>query len=112
LKARPNIFFAGQITGVEGYTESMAVGLIAAKNAARLLRGQAPLVVPDDTMIGALIRYITHPQQKNLQPINANWGIIAGSAELMRLEKEERRKIQAARALKSIAETFPAPIVV
>lgn len=111
LKARPNVFFGGQLTGVEGYTESMATGLIAAKNAARFLRGMAPLELPDDTMIGALIRYITHPEQKNLQPINANWGIIATSAELMALEKDERRAEQARRALASIRQAF-APVVV
>lgn len=106
LKARPNIFFGGQLTGVEGYTESMATGLIAAKNAARLLRGEQPIVIPDDTMIGALIRYITHPEQKNLQPINANWGIISSPPEIMKLQKDLRRSELSARALKSIATTF------
>ncbi|HEY9793011.1 MAG TPA: methylenetetrahydrofolate--tRNA-(uracil(54)-C(5))-methyltransferase (FADH(2)-oxidizing) TrmFO [Candidatus Obscuribacterales bacterium] len=102
LKARPNVFFGGQLTGVEGYTESMATGLIAAKNAARLFRGEEPLVLPDDTMIGALIRYITHPEQKNLQPINANWGIIAMSPEVAALDKEQRRLKSAEGSLASI----------
>lgn len=106
LKARPNIFFGGQLTGVEGYTESMATGLIAGKNAARLLKGEAPLVVPDDTMIGSLIRYITHPDQKNLQPINANWGIIPQPPDVAALQKDERRSELSKRALKSIATVF------
>jgi methylenetetrahydrofolate--tRNA-(uracil-5-)-methyltransferase len=109
LKARPNVFFGGQITGVEGYTESMATGLIAAKNAARLLRGEDPITVPDDTMIGALIRYITHPEQKNLQPINANWGIIYAPPELENMhkrDKDKRRTELSKRALQSIAVTF------
>jgi methylenetetrahydrofolate--tRNA-(uracil-5-)-methyltransferase len=106
LKARPNVFFGGQLTGVEGYTESMATGLIAAKNAARLLRGQAPLVLPDDTMIGALIRYITHPEQKNLQPINANWGIINMSPDVAALDKEKRRQRSHELALKSLKRCF------
>ncbi len=106
LKARPNIFFGGQLTGVEGYTESMGTGLIAAKNAARLLRGEELLVLPDDTMLGALIRYITHPDQKNLQPINANWGIIKSPADVMSLPKDKKRAELRARALKSIATTF------
>jgi methylenetetrahydrofolate--tRNA-(uracil-5-)-methyltransferase len=102
LKSRPNIFFGGQLTGVEGYTESMATGLIAAQNAARLLRGEQPIVMPDDTMIGALIRYITHPEQKNLQPINANWGIIATPPESQTLRKEERRQKAHEQALQSV----------
>lgn len=112
LKARPNVFFGGQLTGVEGYTESMATGLIAAKNAARLLRGEAPVVVPDDTMLGSLIRYITHPEQKNLQPINANWGIIYQPPDVMALQKDARREELSRRALKSIGTTFGAPAAV
>lgn len=112
LKARPNVFFGGQLTGVEGYTESMATGLIAAKNAARFLRGEAPVVVRDDTMIGALIRYITHPEQKNLQPINANWGIIYQPPDVMALQKDARREELSKRALKSIGTTFGAPAAV
>jgi methylenetetrahydrofolate--tRNA-(uracil-5-)-methyltransferase len=111
LKARPNVFFGGQLTGVEGYTESMATGLIAAKNAARLFRGEEPLIVPDDTMIGALIRYITHPEQKNLQPINANWGIIAMSPEVAALDKEQRRLQSAEHALASIKRCFDRAMV-
>jgi methylenetetrahydrofolate--tRNA-(uracil-5-)-methyltransferase len=90
----------------------MATGLIAAKNAARYLRGQAPMVVPDHTMVGSLIRYITHPEQKNLQPINANWGIIHSPPDVMALGKDERREELSKRALKSIATIFGAAAVV
>jgi methylenetetrahydrofolate--tRNA-(uracil-5-)-methyltransferase len=107
LRARPSVFFGGQLTGVEGYTESMATGLIAAKNAARYLRGEDPIVYPDDTMIGALIRYITHPEQKNLQPINANWGIIAMPPEFARMDKDKRRARIRTNALATMEKLAP-----
>jgi len=69
-------------------------------------------VVPDDTMIGALIRYITHPDQKNLQPINANWGIIHQPPDIAALQKDARRDELSKRALKSIATVFGAPAAV
>ncbi|HEY0129380.1 MAG TPA: methylenetetrahydrofolate--tRNA-(uracil(54)-C(5))-methyltransferase (FADH(2)-oxidizing) TrmFO, partial [Rubrobacteraceae bacterium] len=69
------LFFAGQLTGVEGYTESTAVGHIAGTNAARLARGQEPITMPQDTMIGALAHYIT-TKEGTLQPINSNWGLV------------------------------------
>jgi methylenetetrahydrofolate--tRNA-(uracil-5-)-methyltransferase len=106
LKARPNIFFGGQLTGVEGYTESTATGLIAARNAALFARGMEPMTLPDDTMIGALINYITHPEQKNLQPINANWGIIKTAPELNRVDKDARRPLQVKQALASLRQCF------
>jgi methylenetetrahydrofolate--tRNA-(uracil-5-)-methyltransferase len=109
LKARPTVFFGGQLTGVEGYTESMATGLMAARNAVRLAKGLDPIILPDDTMLGALIRYITHPDQKNLQPINSNWGIIATPPDLMSLEKTARRDAQFERALSEVAKAFELP---
>jgi methylenetetrahydrofolate--tRNA-(uracil-5-)-methyltransferase len=105
-KARENVFFAGQLTGVEGYTESTAVGLIAARNAARLLKGEAPIEVPSSTMIGALIKYITSADPKHFQPINSNWGIIDMPPDAMHLLKEERRQEVACRARIVIADTF------
>src|SRR5262249_36726542 len=75
LKARPDVLFGGQLTGTEGYTESIATGLIAARNAARLVRGLEPIVVSPETMIGALLRYITSADPQNFQPINSNWGL-------------------------------------
>ena len=76
LKSNPNIFFAGQITGVEGYMESAACGIIAAQNMLRFLNGQPCLNLPDITMIGALLKYITDSSVSNFQPMGANFGII------------------------------------
>lgn len=74
-KKRADLFIAGQLTGVEGYVESIATGLLAGINAARLIRNEPPLVPPETTILGALIKYITsaHP---NFQPMNANFGIL------------------------------------
>lgn len=78
LQARQNgsLFFAGQLTGVEGYIESAAAGLVAGINAARLLVGEQPIVFPRETMIGALIDYITSTPTEPFQPMNANMGIL------------------------------------
>lgn len=103
LKARPGLLLAGQITGTEGYVESVATGLVAGLNAARLLKGAAPLVLPPETMIGALIRYITHADPKQFQPINSNWGLFDVPPAWQSLHKPERRKQLADRALAAIA---------
>ena len=76
LRSDPRIFFAGQITGVEGYLESSAAGIIAGINAARCALGQAPLVLPGTTLIGALVRYVTTPREGAFQPMNSNFGIL------------------------------------
>jgi len=75
-RSRDDLFFAGQITGVEGYMGNIATGLLAGWNAARLLDGQTPLELPRETMLGALCWYITHAQMKNFQPMKANFGIL------------------------------------
>ncbi len=75
-KNRDNIFFAGQITGVEGYMESAATGIIAGINIVNLLKGKEPLVLSEDTMLGALIKFITTASQENFQPMNANFGLL------------------------------------
>lgn len=105
-KASDNVFFAGQLTGVEGYTESTAVGLIAARNALRLLNGEQPIEVPSSTMIGALIKYITSADPRHFQPINSNWGIIDMPPDVMHLLKEERRQEAARRAREIIGTVF------
>ncbi len=81
------LFFAGQITGVEGYNESIATGLFAAINMARKLKGQELLTLPPQTMLGALLEYITFAGHKNFQPVNSNWGIV----EPMDIDKKTRR---------------------
>lgn len=76
LRSDPNLFFAGQITGVEGYMESAASGILAGINAVRRAQGRETLVLPETTMIGALSQYISDPSVKHFQPMGANFGIL------------------------------------
>jgi methylenetetrahydrofolate--tRNA-(uracil-5-)-methyltransferase len=100
------LFFAGQLTGVEGYVESTAVGYIAGTNAARSARGGDPVTMPRATMIGALAHYIT-TKEGTLQPINSNWGLVPAAPKRengRRLGKPERRQRQARMALAALEE--------
>lgn len=101
LREHKNIFFAGQMTGVEGYVESAGSGLIAGINAARLALGQEPIIFPFETALGSMARYITEAQSKNFQPMNVNFGIFP---ELPpgRRSKPERAEMHATRAISSI----------
>lgn len=101
LKSRPRLFFAGQITGVEGYVESAASGLVAGINAARLVRGEQPLIFPEDTAHGALCHYITHAEGKNFQPMNINFGLLPPLGQKIR-DKKVKNKMIADRALESL----------
>ena len=95
------LFFAGQLTGVEGYVESTAMGHIAGTNAARIARGEKPMTMPRGTMMGALAHYIT-TKEGTLQPINSNWGLVPAVPKKengKRLSKPERRQRQAQTAL-------------
>jgi methylenetetrahydrofolate--tRNA-(uracil-5-)-methyltransferase len=105
LSARDDetLLFAGQITGVEGYTESSATGLIAGINLSRLLTGQSPELPPPVTMIGALYRYLREADPKHFQPMNANFGLLDDLPEQIR-DKKKKREMFAARALAEIAE--------
>lgn len=89
LKKNPNIFFAGQITGVEGYMESAACGILAAENIIRYVRNEACLELPDITMLGALINYITDESIVDFQPMGANFGIIPSLSERIK-DKAQR----------------------
>ncbi len=100
LKNKPNIFFAGQITGVEGYVESIASGLSAGINATKIYNNDVPMIFSDETVIGALSKYISSPN-KRFQPMNANFGILPPLEEKIK-DKQERYKKQAERSLKSI----------
>ena len=100
VKENKNLFFAGQITGVEGYMESAASGILAGMNAVRVLRGQPTLVFPADTMMGALSRYIADPTVKKFQPMGANLGILPELEKRPR-DKRERAAAYAYRALAS-----------
>ena len=103
LRAEPRIFFAGQITGVEGYVESAASGLIAGINAARLIKKCEPLQFPIETCHGALANYITTASTENFQPMNVNFGLLPPLAG--RVKKREKKSRLAERALSAI-ETF------
>lgn len=101
FKRRENLFFAGQMTGVEGYVESAASGLIAGINAGRLAKGQPCLVVPEETTLGSMAHYITTADFKHFQPMNANFGLLPQFPERIRNKKEKYEKL-ANRALESI----------
>ncbi len=98
LKADDNIYFAGQISGVEGYMESAASGIIAGINAAKKVLGDNPVVLPDYTMIGALLHFITDNTVKNFQPMGANFGILPALENHIR-DKRERYMAFSKRAL-------------
>lgn len=93
MKEHPDIFFAGQITGVEGYMESAAAGIIAGINAVRRYLGEEMIFLPEDTMLGALSRYIENPQTKNYQPMGAAIGLLPPLPEKIRDKKERYKKI-------------------
>ncbi|MCK6538426.1 MAG: methylenetetrahydrofolate--tRNA-(uracil(54)-C(5))-methyltransferase (FADH(2)-oxidizing) TrmFO [Anaerolineales bacterium] len=94
---REDLFFAGQITGVEGYMGNIATGLLAGVNAARLLRGEEPITLPRTTMLGALCHYVTHADLKDFQPMKANFGILPPLNA--KVNKRERGRAYAERAL-------------
>ena len=99
--ARPGLFFAGQISGVEGYTESAATGLLAGMNAARLAQGMAPVTMPETTMLGALARYIATAPADGYQPQNAAFGLLPEPPNPPR-RKKERREARSAHALEAL----------
>jgi methylenetetrahydrofolate--tRNA-(uracil-5-)-methyltransferase len=96
LKGNDRLFFAGQMTGVEGYVESASSGLVAGLNAARVARGLEPLVFPEETCHGALAHYITTSEAKHFQPMNINFGLLPPSGlskqDLRQVPRSERKK--------------------
>ncbi len=107
------LFFAGQLTGVEGYVESTAMGHIAGTNAARFARGEDLIVMPQGTMMGALAHYIT-TKEGTLQPINSNWGLVQAVPKKengRRVSKPERRQRQAQLALAALEEFVGVEVV-
>ena len=101
-RTRADLFFAGQLTGVEGYMGNAATGLLAGLNAARLIQGQEPLVLPPTTMLGALCHYVTHAAEQDFQPMKANFGLLPPLDEPLR-NKRARYQAYAARALNDLA---------
>jgi methylenetetrahydrofolate--tRNA-(uracil-5-)-methyltransferase len=103
MRSASNIFFAGQITGVEGYVESVAMGWLAGNNAARLLSGKELLVAPPRSAIGALARYVSSAETKNYQPVNITFALLApldAESQKRVRRKRERRTLQVELALK------------
>ncbi|HLO01839.1 MAG TPA: methylenetetrahydrofolate--tRNA-(uracil(54)-C(5))-methyltransferase (FADH(2)-oxidizing) TrmFO [Symbiobacteriaceae bacterium] len=107
---RANLFFAGQMTGVEGYVESAAAGLIAGTNAARLALGQEPVPFPVETALGSLVHYITHADPDSFQPMNIAFGLIPPLDGPKIKDKRERKRQLAERALHRLQDWAPATL--
>jgi methylenetetrahydrofolate--tRNA-(uracil-5-)-methyltransferase len=103
LRDAPATLFAGQLTGVEGYTESTATGLLAGINLSRMLHGEAALLPPPTTMLGALYRYLREADPKHFQPMNANFGLVDELPERVKDKRVKREKI-AERALRDMSD--------
>lgn len=99
-RTRPGLFFAGQMTGVEGYVESAASGIAAAYGAAARLRGEEPVPFPQETAIGSLTHYISHREGSNFQPMNINFGLMPPLGR--RVPKKEKNRLVAERALAAL----------
>ena len=106
MKSRPTLLFAGQMTGVEGYMESAAAGILAGLNACRMVRGQEPLILPRDTMMGALAAHVSTPNA-DYQPMGANFGILPTLETHIR-DKKMRYAALAQRALESLDRVMAA----
>lgn len=107
FRGRPDLFFAGQITGAEGYVGNIATGLVAGVNAARLLRGRPPLTFPITTMIGALCDYLAHADPRDFQPMKANFGLLPPLERPPR-DRRERALAYARRALADLERFWAA----
>ena len=104
FRKRENLFFAGQITGVEGYMESASSGILAGLNMALKLEGKETLKLPENTMMGALSHYISDETVTNFQPMGANFGVLEAIEPKIR-DKKERYAALSERALK-LLETY------
>jgi methylenetetrahydrofolate--tRNA-(uracil-5-)-methyltransferase len=106
LKQHANVFFAGQISGVEGYTESIAMGMLAGINVARMARGLPLAPPPRETALGSLVNYICHAESKSFQPANITFDLLPHLDEAMRRrvrDKKQRHKMVCENALKKLA---------
>jgi len=102
FKTRPNLFFAGQITGIEGYAGNIASGLVAGINAANVIMHHPLIELPKTTMIGALCYYIANASPKDFQPMKANFGILPPLEGVRIRGKRKRREAYSQRALREI----------
>lgn len=105
LISQNDVFFAGQITGVEGYVESTASGLVAGINCYRLLKGKRPIVFPTTTAIGALSNYITRPGSGDFQPMNINFGLFSPLGKTIK-DKKLKKTLMSKRAIEDLLETI------
>ena len=105
MENRPDVFFAGQMTGVEGYVESAGSGLVAGINAARRAQGETALVFPEETMLGAMAAYVSRGGIGKFVPMNANFGIVRPLDARVRGGKSARNEKLAERALTALAQT-------
>ena len=103
VDGKPSLYFAGQITGVEGYAESTATGLLSAMSVSRSLSGRSHVDLPPVTMLGALIKYLTTTAVDDFQPMNANFGLLPPLGVRVR-GKRERRKMMAERSLSKLRD--------
>jgi methylenetetrahydrofolate--tRNA-(uracil-5-)-methyltransferase len=103
LRDDPRVLFAGQLTGVEGYTESTATGLLAGINLSRLLAGDEPVLPPPTTMLGALYRYMREADPRHFQPMNANFGLVEELGVRVKDKRAKKEKL-AERALAVMTE--------
>ena len=107
VKATPNLFFAGQMTGVEGYIESAGSGLVAGLNAARRAKGEEPLVLPRETMLGAMASYVSTGGMGDFIPMNANFGIVPRLEKKVKGGKAARNEALSARSLALLSDLLP-----
>lgn len=113
LRAQPGnrIFFAGQITGVEGYTESAATGIVVARSIINSIQNKERFIMPEQTMLGSLIHYISHCDPKRFQPINSNWGLLNKNPESLEKQYRKNKKLRyeflAGKALAALFEQNP-----
>jgi methylenetetrahydrofolate--tRNA-(uracil-5-)-methyltransferase len=106
LKQHPNIFFAGQISGVEGYTESIAMGMLVGIHVARIAKGLAPIPPPRETALGSLVHYLCHAESRNFQPANITFDLLPQLDEATRRkirDKRLRHKMVCEKALEALA---------
>jgi methylenetetrahydrofolate--tRNA-(uracil-5-)-methyltransferase len=102
MRSKPNVFFAGQITGVEGYVESTSSGFVAGINAAKYAKNEELIDFPSITAIGALAHYVSDPNVVNFQPMNANFGLVANLEQKVKGGKRFRNEALANRSIEYI----------
>lgn len=110
MRKHPSLFIAGQLAGVEGYLGSIATGLLAGLNAVRAARGASQLILPDSSMLGAILKTITSEDPARFQPVKANFGIVPPLTDGVRRNKRERARAYSARALREITRYLESDI--